>query len=378
LNLFETRMKRTCELTSDDESDTSKKVKHNNFNNDFDFLKISKLYKTIHKQFENKTAVYEEVVNEFSYDGEQIPLTLQIKTIPDLIQLAVTLSSDIVYCINRPALVRLVSPLTKLNKMVGLQSIKEQILNLIMYHLQHISKTTVDMFHTVIVGPPGVGKSMFAEILCEIYVALGVLKYNKIIKASREDLIADVLGKTTYLLKDKINEASGGVLFIDEAYSLASADTKHDIYAKECIDVLNKYLSEKRDFICVIAGYEDQLNNTFFAYNPGMKRRFPFKYNIDSYTSLELYKMYVNKLEEANIKVSPSCSSLFIKYHNYMENFGGDVETLILYSKMIVGVKSFGKRCHIFLIDEFSLQEAFDKLIKQRTKQNTSYTEMYL
>ena len=144
-----------------------------------------------------------------------------------------------------------------------------------------------------------------------------------------------------------IDEASGGVLFIDEAYSLGNQE-KRDSFAKECIDTLNQNLSEnKRNFICIIAGYSDELDKCFFSVNPGLRRRFPFKYTIKSYNSLELKKIFVKMIHDLKWKIDGKFMHNLIHFfkvnHTKFTNYAGDMETLILSCKFYHSRRVFGK-----------------------------------
>jgi hypothetical protein len=163
------------------------------------------------------------------------------------------------------------------------------------------------MIHTVIEGPPGVGKTTLGYILGEIYSNLDIIEQPKnktnqlkfkIVK--RSDLVAKYLGQTSHRTQEAINSVLGGVLFIDEAYSLGNNDVD-DSYSKECLDTLNQNLSEKKNqFLCIIAGYKDALERNFFAYNEGLKRRFPFTYTIEEYTPNELKNIFIGMLDNSN------------------------------------------------------------------------------
>ena len=145
-----------------------------------------------------------------------------------------------------------------------------------------------DMMHAVITGSPGCGKTTFIEILAKIYVKMGILKKGHIVKVRRDQLIGKYLGHTAVQTQERITEATGGILLIDEAYSLGNPEGR-DSFAKECIDTLNQALSEKKkDFICIIAGYKDALDSSFFAYNEGLRRRFPFRYDIAKYSTANI------------------------------------------------------------------------------------------
>merc|ERR1711991_1200935 len=107
-----------------------------------------------------------------------------------------------------------------------------------------------DMLHTVITGPPGVGKTELGRILGHIYKGMGVLKKGHLKIVKRSDLIGKYLGHTAAKTQDVIDECSGGVMFIDEAYSLCNKEGR-DSFSKECIDTLNQNLTERRDFLCI-------------------------------------------------------------------------------------------------------------------------------
>ena len=114
-----------------------------------------------------------------------------------------------------------------------------------------------------------------------------------------------------------------------------SVDYRH-LYSKECIDTLNLNLSENRDFICIIAGYRKELENCFFKVNPGLERRFPFRYNIEPYSYDELAEILINKLEKENWEISDKNYLLKIIEDNYkyFNHFGGSMEILMLNIKL--------------------------------------------
>jgi len=220
------------------------------------------------------------------------------------------------YGINLRILNNLVPPLTSLNQLIGMTGVKENIVNQIVFFLQGFNvrekcgtcidccyslpcpKTlNNDMLHTVITGPPGVGKTELGKILGQVYKAMGVLSKGQMKIVSRSDLIGKYLGHTAAKTQGVINECKGGVMFIDEAYSLGNSEGR-DSFSKECIDTINQNLTEQRDFLCIIAGYKDSLDDCFFKYNEGLRRRFTFTYDIPGYNGLELNKIFELKVRE--------------------------------------------------------------------------------
>jgi hypothetical protein len=249
---------------------------------------------------------------------------------------------------------KIIKPLEKLKGMIGLGPIKDQLVDQILTSLQSLYEDDL-MFHTVIYGPPGVGKTMLARIIGEIYLNMGILKPNEqtgevIFKeARRSDLIGKYLGHTAVKTQEFIDKCEGGVLFIDEVYALGNTEKK-DSFSKECIDTLNQNLTEKKNFICIIAGYPTEVEQCFFNYNPGLKRRFPFTYDIPGYSSGELKDIFVAKIRKSGWAFSEDIEKdmtlidkLFEKNLSSFNNFGGDIDTLITNSKIVHGRRIFGK-----------------------------------
>ena len=283
------------------------------------------------------------------------------------------------YAINLKKLNKLIEPLTELKNAIGMDNVKTSIVNQIVYVLQNFDNTA-EMLHTVIEGPPGVGKTMLGQIIGNIYFNLGVLKKKNIKQKKpdnplfslfgmqeeksdvnpntpypfkivrRSDLIGQYLGHTASKTQSAIDEANGGVLFIDEAYSLGSEDLK-DSYAKECIDTLNQNLSEnKGNFVCIIAGYPQELEKYFFAQNRGLERRFPFRYSIKKYDEKELYQILYGKIYQSKWQISndfdnseKEITNLIKENMNYFNNYGGDIETFFFKCKIAHSMRVFGK-----------------------------------
>ena len=184
-------------------------------------------------------------------------------------------------------------PLINLKNMIGMNKLKNNIVDQILYFVQNLhkgkDKSHQDFMHTVIYGPPGTGKTETAKIMGSIFSNLGILKRKKFKKATRADLIAGYLGQTAIKTRDMIKECLGGVLFIDEAYALGNQE-KRASFAKECIDTLCEGLSDhKEEIMVIIAGYEEELKNCFFSYNQGLDSRFTWRFSTDDYTYKELF-----------------------------------------------------------------------------------------
>jgi SpoVK/Ycf46/Vps4 family AAA+-type ATPase len=255
-----------------------------------------------------------------------------IKNIDDLIRIGNTYNPKKRkrYNLNLCRLNKLVEPLTELKTMVGMTEVKKIIFDQIIYYLQRLDDKNVDMLHTVIVGPPGVGKTQLTHIIAKIYNKLGFLKTDKVICAKRDDLVGEYVGQTAPKTRKVLEKALGGVLLLDEVYAL-SPNSERD-FAREAIDMINVYLSEhSHDLVCVIAGYKKPTYENFLAHNEGLARRFTHHFEIKGYTASELtliFKKYVDGQKWILYDSIEQIVPLIEKNLKIFPNFGGDMTTL--------------------------------------------------
>jgi len=260
---------------------------------------------------------------------ELVIIENKINSLSDLIDLAKTFDSNKRYNINLGQLNKMISALTDLNNMIGMRKVKHDILEHIIFYLQNLDDKNIDMLHTVIEGPPGVGKTELGKILGQIYLGLGILKNKVFKKVSRTDFVAKYLGQTAIKTEELIDSCEGGVMFIDEVYSLGCKEQR-DSFSKEAIDTLNMKLSEmKNSFICIVAGYPKEIEECFFSYNKGLHSRFPVKFSIDPYTPRELFKIFQSIVKQNKWEIDNSIKASFFKknYDNF-KFYGRDMELL--------------------------------------------------
>lgn len=260
----------------------------------------------------------------------------EIKTLDQLIHVGENTDQYKLPSENKKRLVQIMPSLYKLKNLVGMKNIKNQIVSQILYYLLKFNESNDegDMLHTCIEGNPGYGKTTLGQIIGEIYCSLGILSTSKFHVVKRSDLIAGYLGQTAIKTQKVLDEAKGGVLFIDEAYSLGNNNGKdgHDSFSKECIDTLNRFLTEqKNDFVCIIAGYKDSLNKCFFSMNHGLERRFPWRYSIDDYDANDLLNIF--KLQVVCAEYLLEENAIDIQFFKDNKKFfihaGGDTETFL-------------------------------------------------
>ncbi|WP_300759284.1 AAA family ATPase [uncultured Brachyspira sp.] len=200
-----------------------------------------------------------------------------------------------------------------LNELVGLESVKNHINDLIAFHTVqilrdkyglHSQKTTM---HIAFTGNPGTGKTTVARIIGRIYKHIGLLSKGHFIEVSRTDLIAGYQGQTAIKVKKVIDEARGGVLFIDEAYSITENDHS-DSYGRECLTELTKALEDYRnDLVVIVAGYTEPMIH-FFESNPGLKSRFNTFIEFHDYTVNQLLEMFIKLCDKNDYILSDDIS----------------------------------------------------------------------
>ena len=231
--------------------------------------------------------------------------------------------------------------LKKFDGMVGLESVKKEVSSLAAFLTLQIKRGEINTFqgkHYVFTGNPGTGKTTVARIMADVFKTLGILSKGQLVEADRSKLVAGYAGQTAIKTNQLIDTAIGGVLFIDEAYTLKSND--QDSFGAEAIDTLLKRLEDDRGkFICIVAGYTDQMHD-FIDTNPGLKSRFTQTIHFEDYTPDELTQIFVNmatakkfELDEAMQKaVHQQFEQLYLRRD---KNFGNAREARRIFDQTV-------------------------------------------
>jgi len=270
-----------------------------------------------------------------------------------------------------------------LSELVGLERIKAEAFEMISYYTQlKISKSSNnDLVHIVLKGPPGVGKTTTARLFGKLVLGLGVLKTDTFVEARRSDLIAEYLGQTAPKTQKVIDSALGGVLFIDEGSALGHSN-KQDSFSKEAIDTLNQNLTDhKGEFLCIVAGYGEELETCLFGVNRGLRRRFR-SVEIKSYTPDQLHTIFQQKVAfDKWTPKNPTKSLKFFKEkHKYFHFFGGDAENLFSKAKFVAAGRMMRTTLDFSTSPELlhsDILKAYEQCFKDREVQ-TSNLSMYI
>jgi len=209
--------------------------------------------------------------------------------------------------------------MNELNGLIGLESIKKDVSQLVNFiKVQQLRqekgmKSVQVSRHLVFSGNPGTGKTTLARLLSQIYKSLNVVSKGIFVETDRSGLVAGYMGQTAIKVKSVVKEALGGVLFIDEAYSLAG---DNDDYGSESIDTLIKLMEDNRDdLIVVVAGYTNKMES-FLSSNPGLKSRFNKFFYFEDYPPAQLTEIFELFCKNSGFKLSPEARDKVLRIFN--------------------------------------------------------------
>lgn len=241
---------------------------------------------------------------------------------------------------------RVAKLLDELNQLVGLDNVKEEVrslVNLIKVRRmrEEYKLPTMDMsYHMVFTGNPGTGKTTVARLVARIYRELGILSEGQLIETDRSRLVAGYVGQTAINVREVVEQAIGGVLFIDEAYALVSPDTTND-YGSEAVDTLVKMMEDHRDdLVVIVAGYREEMEQ-FLRSNTGLISRFNKFITFEDYSEQQLLEILTVMAEQAGMVVEDTAVKkleLYLASMNEQErrDFGNARGVRNVFERMIV------------------------------------------
>lgn len=231
-----------------------------------------------------------------------------------------------------------------LNSLIGLQEVKQSISSLVNFIKTNQKRKALGMrvpsisYHCVFTGNPGTGKTTVARILAGIYKNLGILQKGQLIETDRSGLVAEYVGQTAVKTNKIIDQAIGGVLFIDEAYSLIGGGNED--YGKEAIATLLKRMEDNRDrLVVILAGYSNEMEE-FIDSNPGLRSRFSRYIHFPDYSAEELYEIFLLNMKKFDYRLTADAESflkelLKDKVAHKPKDFGNAREVRNLFEKVV-------------------------------------------
>ncbi|TBL80206.1 stage V sporulation protein K [Paenibacillus thalictri] len=246
----------------------------------------------------------------------------------------------------------------ELDRMIGLDNVKEIVFEI--YALLQIGSYRAvaglasgsQVYHMVFKGNPGTGKTTVARMIAKLFQTMGVLSKGHLIEVERADLVGEYIGHTAQKTRDMVKKALGGILFIDEAYSLARGGEKD--FGKEAIDTLVKAMEDhKNQFILILAGYSEEME-FFLRTNPGLPSRFPIQIDFPDYTVDQLMQIAELMIKEREYVLVPQ-TEMKLRQHITQEKMNDSM--------------SFSNARYVRNIIEKAMRHHAVRLLNQHTQQ---------
>lgn len=276
---------------------------------------ITAMYETRDQTFANGRAVRSLFEQMCSRQAERVHKLKPSEMTDEA--LLTFIASDIPY--DEPEEVDFHDILQRFDSLVGLDSVKTEVTNLCNYismQIRREGKAAIGGRHYVFSGNPGTGKTTVARIMAEVFHAMGLVSRGQLVEADRSDLVAGFTGQTAIKTNQLVDRALGGVLFIDEAYTLTSSDL--DTFGKEAVDTLLKRLEDDRGkFVCIIAGYPAEMDS-FLSTNPGLRSRFTETIHFADYSAAELAEIFFNLCREKKFTMTTSTREGILNFFESM------------------------------------------------------------
>ena len=259
------------------------------------------------------------------------------------------------------------NPYEELDELIGLEKVKDEVRSLANFvkvqkkRQEEGLKTPKMSYHLVFTGSPGTGKTTVARIVARIYKDLGILKKGHLVETDRAGLVAEYMGQTAKKTSEVIDSALDGVLFIDEAYSLAPEGNRNGDYGAEVISTLLKRMEDDRDrLVVIIAGYPDEMKHLIES-NPGLQSRFNRYINFPDYTADELFDIFCLYLKKNQYTLSDEAAQ-------YLRS---RLEFIVAHKE-----RNFGNARYVRNVFEKVIQHQANRIVNQKLTTKKDLTEI--
>ncbi len=259
--------------------------------------------------------------------------------------------------------------LEKLQQLVGMPEVKRDVMGQLKFLLCNDGATDDHFLHTCITGPPGCGKTSLAKVLFDLWSSLSVFSEGASFSIlHRSDLVAPYMGQTAGRTRKALHKHKGGCIFIDEFYTLSNSD--NDSYGAEALGELNTFMSENPDTVVIVAGYKNEVEKVFEV-QPGLKRRFAWKFDIPKYSTSQIFDIFNIQLKKHGWSVDPKAEELFKS--KQFKFAGGDTMNIALKSKI-----QYAERNWMVGGDKVLMYEDVEKAMALHFKKSNNNMNMYI
>jgi hypothetical protein len=268
----------------------------------------------------------------------------------------------------------------EIDALVGLEDVKSSLFRMVVYHLRasrRTVKTGAGMMNMCITGDPGTGKTTLVGLIARLFAASGLLAKGQVVVAGRQDFVGKFIGHTAPQTTAVLRRALGGVLVIDEAYTMGTKG-HDDSFSREAMDTINEFLSvHAGDIMIIVAGYHGEMQGRFFSQNPGLERRFPVRFNLGRPNAAQLCRIFdgMVKTHGWSLLDTGAIHAIIRRRHHTTPCSAGDMATLVLHSEFEAAVRCWKQQSTENVLTVQDVEDGVSRMDKREP--DTGFGSMY-